>query len=63
MFNLFKKKEKGHVIGSPAEGKAVALKEVNDPTFAEEMLGKGAAVIPEKGKIYEDRDQISGGGY
>ena len=56
MFNLFKKKEKKHVIGSPAKGKAVALKEVNDPTFAEEMLGKGAAVIPEEGKIYAPAD-------
>lgn len=56
MFNLFKKKEKGHVIGSPVKGKAVALKEVNDPTFAEEMIGKGAAVIPEEGKIYAPAD-------
>ena len=56
MFNLFKKKEKKHVIGSPAKGKAVSLKEVNDPTFAEEMLGKGAAVIPEDGKIYAPAD-------
>ena len=56
MFNLFKKKEKKHVIGSPAKGKAVSLKEVNDPTFAEEMLGKGAAVIPEEGKIYAPTD-------
>lgn len=56
MFNLFKKKEKNHVIGSPAKGKAVPLKEVNDPTFAEEMLGKGAAVIPEEGRIYAPAD-------
>ena len=56
MFSLFKKKEKKHVIGSPAKGKAVSLKEVNDPTFAEEMLGKGAAVIPEEGKIYAPAD-------
>lgn len=56
MFNLFKKKEKKHVIGSPAKGKAVSLKEVNDPTFAEEMLGKGAAVIPEDGKFYAPAD-------
>ncbi len=56
MFNLFKKKEKKHVIGSPVKGKAVSLKEVNDPTFAEEMLGKGAAVIPEEGKIYAPAD-------
>lgn len=60
MFNFFKKKEKGHVIGSPAKGKAVALKEVNDPTFAEEMLGKGAAVIPEEGKIYAPADGVVG---
>ena len=45
MFNLFRKKEKNNVIGSPVKGKAVPLKEVSDPTFAEEMLGKGAAVI------------------
>lgn len=56
MFNFFKKKEKGHVIVSPAKGKSVALKEVSDPTFAEEMLGKGAAVIPEEGKIYAPAD-------
>ena len=51
MFNLFRKKEKNNVIGSPVKGKAVPLKEVSDPTFAEEMLGKGAAVIPEDGKF------------
>lgn len=56
MFDIFKKKEKKHVVGSPAKGKAVSLKEVNDPTFAEEMLGKGTAVIPEEGKIYAPAD-------
>ena len=56
MFNLFKKKENNKVIGSPAKGRAVALSEVNDPTFAEEMLGKGAAVIPEDGKICAPAD-------
>ena len=56
MFNLFRKKEKNNVIGSPVKGKAVPLKEVSDPTFAEEMLGKGAAVIPEDGKFYAPAD-------
>ena len=56
MFNLFKKKENNKVIGSPAKGRAVVLSEVNDPTFAEEMLGKGAAVIPEDGKICAPAD-------
>lgn len=56
MFNLFRKKEKNNVIGSPVKGKAVPLKEVSDPTFAEEMLGKGAAVVPEDGKFYAPAD-------
>ena len=56
MFNLSKKQENNKAIGSPAKGRAVALSEVNDPTFAEEMLGKGAAVIPEDGKICAPAD-------
>lgn len=43
--NIFKKA--GIVIGSPATGKCIPIQEVNDPTFAEEMLGKGVAIIPE----------------
>lgn len=38
-------------IQSPIEGKVVALSEVPDPTFAEEMLGKGLAVIPHTDQI------------
>lgn len=56
MFNFFKKKDHKFILGAPAKGKAVALKEVNDPTFAEEMLGKGVAVIPSEGKIYAPAD-------
>lgn len=56
MFGFFKKKENKFVLGAPAKGKAVSLKEVNDPTFAEEMLGKGMAVIPSEGKIYAPAD-------
>ena len=42
MFNFFKKKEKAYydVIAAPLKGEAVPSAEVNDPTFAEEMLGK-----------------------
>lgn len=39
-------------IGSPVKGKALPLSQVPDPTFAEEMLGKGIALLPEKGEIY-----------
>ena len=59
MFGFLKKKENkesSYILGSPAKGKAVPLSEVNDPTFAEEMLGKGAAVIPEDGKFYAPAD-------
>ena len=57
MFNFFKKKENtGIEIGSPVNGKAVALKEVSDPTCGEEILGKGAAVIPSDGNIYAPAD-------
>lgn len=56
MFQLFKKKTDGIEIGSPAKGKAVPISEVSDPTFGEEILGKGMAVIPSEGKIYAPAD-------
>lgn len=58
MFNFFKKRPKNPAIGSPVKGRAVPLSEVNDPTFAEEMLGKGMAVIPSEGKIYAPADGV-----
>lgn len=56
MFSFFKKKETKMVLGAPAKGKVVPLKEVSDPTFGEEMLGKGVAVIPSEGRIYAPAD-------
>lgn len=57
MFDFLKKKKaKQHVLGSPAKGRVIPLKEVSDPTFAQEMLGKGVAVIPAEGKIYAPCD-------
>ncbi|NBH32443.1 PTS beta-glucoside transporter subunit EIIBCA [Clostridiaceae bacterium] len=38
-------------IYAPVTGKAVSLKEVSDPTFAEEILGKGVAIIPTDGHV------------
>ncbi|MBD5552355.1 MAG: PTS glucose transporter subunit IIA [Lachnospiraceae bacterium] len=51
MFGFLKGKNKDIVIGSPAKGKAVPVSQVNDPTFAEEILGKGVAIMPEDGKV------------
>lgn len=51
MFDFLKGKNKETLVGSPAKGKAVPVSQVNDPTFAEEILGKGVAIIPEDGKI------------
>lgn len=35
-------------VYAPVTGRLIPLSEVNDPTFAQEILGKGAAVIPEE---------------
>lgn len=39
-------------ICAPLNGEVKALSEVNDPTFAEGILGQGAAIIPSEGKLY-----------
>lgn len=54
LFDFMKKKP--IVLGSPAEGECVPLSQVNDPTFSEEILGKGVAIIPSKGTIVAPAD-------
>ena len=38
-------------IAAPLTGEAVALSQVNDLTFAEEIMGPGMAIIPTEGKV------------
>lgn len=47
-------------ILSPLAGKAIALEDVPDPTFAEGILGLGAAVEPSEGKITAPADGTVG---
>ncbi|WP_099353709.1 beta-glucoside-specific PTS transporter subunit IIABC [Fredinandcohnia onubensis] len=44
------------VIFSPIKGKSVELAEVSDDVFAEGILGRGVAIIPEEGKIFAPVD-------
>lgn len=43
-------------ITSPVEGNVIPLSEVPDATFAQEILGKGVAIVPQKGVIYAPFD-------
>lgn len=52
--NLFAKG--GIVVGAPIAGSLVSIKEVSDPTFGEEILGKGVAIIPSDDRIYAPVD-------
>lgn len=48
--NLFGKND-GIQLAAPTDGKLVSIKEVSDPTFSEEILGKGVAIVPSDNKI------------
>lgn len=50
--NTVQKTKKQFSVNSPLKGECVALSEVNDPTFANELIGKGIAVKPSEGKLY-----------
>lgn len=48
---LFGKKPGGITLGAPVAGEAVPLSAVSDPTFGEEILGKGVAIRPALGRV------------
>lgn len=49
---------KDEVLKAPVSGRAIPLSEVKDEAFAEGMLGKGAAIIPENGDICAPCDGV-----
>ena len=56
LFQNILSKNKGIQIGAPMKGRVVSIKEVSDPTFSEEILGKGVALVPAENKIYSPVD-------
>ena len=53
---LFSGKSKEEELGAPVDGEAVPIREVSDPTFGEEILGKGVAIRPTGNQIYSPCD-------
>lgn len=45
-------------ILKPLKGEVKELKEVNDPTFANEIIGKGVAIYPSEGNLYSPVDGV-----
>lgn len=46
------------VVTAPLSGKVIAITEVPDPVFSGKMMGDGAAILPEDGKIYAPIDGV-----
>lgn len=53
---LFGGEKPKKLVLSPVKGKAVPMSEVSDPTFSQEILGKGIAVIPADGHFVAPAD-------
>lgn len=49
------KKEEGIQICAPVAGRLVPISEVSDPTFADGILGQGAAIMPDDNRFSHRR--------
>ncbi len=48
-------KSKGQIL-APVSGTCVPMSQVQDPTFSQEILGRGVAIIPSEGRIVAPGD-------
>jgi len=48
---MFGNKQDSEIIVSPIEGRVIPVTEVSDPTFGQEIVGKGIAIIPTCGRV------------
>ena len=58
IFGKGKEKKAAITLFSPVKGEAIPLSKVSDPTFAEEILGPGVAILPEEGRVVSPVDGI-----
>ena len=56
LFGGEEKEEK--IIAAPVNGTAIPMSQVSDPTFSQEILGKGVAIVPEKGRVVAPIDGV-----
>lgn len=57
MLKLWNKK-KTLTVGAPLAGEAVPVAQVNDPTFSEDILGRGMAIRPTGGRVVAPVDGV-----
>lgn len=53
-----RRQEEAVLVHSPMNGEVILLSEVPDETFAKEMLGQGAAIIPSSGEVVSPVDGV-----
>jgi len=57
MFDKLKKAfGKGEVVAAPLAGEAIPMAQVTDPTFSQEILGKGIAIRPSSDRVVAPAD-------
>ena len=58
LFRGGRSRERAPMIVSPADGRRIALSEVEDEVFSAGILGEGVALLPEVGEIYAPVDGV-----